>query len=165
MKNSMYLFVGIVLALALVANAEYYANVSAVKQADGSWQITMPLNDYQSNSKNPKIGETIEFGSKVYVCASVTILQNGKWSSLKQGNHMLVTNVDWTRYVATGTLVLPGNVEKFKIHVWGYAPGQANAISNCVYINDKDPAAVRNPDLAYELECDVNTGTAKPVRG
>ncbi len=126
--------------LAVSVSAEYYTTASITKQADGTYQIVFPINDWQANpaaAAKDLANKTVTFGKDVTVCAT---LYSGT-KKIKQGNHMLVTVTNWTKYQAVGTLYVPDGVNVTKVLVWCSAPaGEAKATNGCMLLNPKDPS-------------------------
>lgn len=138
MKYFSVLF-ALVAMFAVSASAEYYTTAKAVKQSDGTYQVIFPINDWQANpeaASKDLANKTITFGSNVTVCA--VLYSNGQ--KVKQGNHMLITKTDWTRYEAVATLAIPEGANVDEILVWCKAPaGESKATNGSLLLNTKDP--------------------------
>jgi hypothetical protein len=167
MKKLMF----VLLSLALAVSAAV-PNVSATKQANGTWNIVWNIDDWQANPDATKIdptmaGKTITFGSNVTVeLSTLSVLKNGKWLTVKQSNPLLVTTTDWVNRTATATLAaVPSDVVTFKVRfTCRTAKGESQGTNGYLFLNQADPAYSVNPDPAYELVCDVASGTSKPAK-
>jgi hypothetical protein len=111
-------------------------------------------------------GKTVTFGSNVTVdLSTLSVLKNGKWVEVKQPNSLLVTTTDWVNGTATGIMAaVPADVTIFKVRVTcRAAKGESPGTNGYLFLNQADPAYSVNPDPAYELICDVASGTSKPA--
>jgi hypothetical protein len=142
-KRFSFLFATVVtvVMVAVPVLAEYYTTAKAVKQADGTYDAVFPINDWPANpeavSKDPAMAnKTTTFGKDVTVC--VALFAKGK--QVRQGNNMLVTKTDWSRYQAVGKLaIIPDGVDE--ILMWCLAPaGESKGTNGCMMLNQKDPS-------------------------
>jgi hypothetical protein len=139
MKSFFMILAGVALLVSSVS-AEYFTTAKVLKQSDGTYQVIFPINDWQSNPEaatKDLANKTVTFGKDVTVCA--VLYSNGK--QVKQGNHMLVTVTNWSKYEAVATLAFPEGANITDVLIYCKAPeGESKATNGSMLLNPKDPS-------------------------